>query len=68
MQSRNIKDGSDSPTLIKVQDVASRLSVSVRSVWRLISISELETVRIGKCVRVTAESVEDFLERGGTRN
>ncbi len=67
MQSRNTKDSSDAPTLIKVSDTASKLAVSARSVWRLIAEGHLEAVRIGKCVRVPLESVEAFIAKGGTR-
>lgn len=51
----------------KIPEVAERLSVSPRSVWRLISLGELKAVRCGRSTRVSAESVEQFIARGGTK-
>ena len=55
-----------SPVLLRVEETARDLSLSTRSVWRLIQLGELETVRCGCAVRVTRESVEAFVRRGGT--
>jgi excisionase family DNA binding protein len=46
---------------------AERLSISPRSVWRLIATGELKTVRCGRSVRVTAASLEAFISKGGSR-
>jgi excisionase family DNA binding protein len=51
--------------LLTVEDAAVQLSVSSRTVWRLIGLGELETVRIGKSVRVTRASLERFVAKGG---
>jgi excisionase family DNA binding protein len=55
------------PALLRMQEVARYLAVSVRTAWRLVSLGELESVRIGRSVRVTRKSVEAFLARGGAR-
>jgi excisionase family DNA binding protein len=50
--------------LLTVADVADRLRISTRQVWRLIADDELETVRIGsRAVRVPASSVKAYLAR-----
>jgi excisionase family DNA binding protein len=50
-----------------VPDAAHQLAVSIRTVWRLISLGHLEVVRVGKCVRIKRSSLLSFLERGGVR-
>ncbi len=68
MQSRNSADGSESPSgLLRVNEAAQQLSVSVRSVWRLIALGELEQVRVGRCVRVSKASLAAFIAKGGAR-
>ncbi|MGE3109817.1 MAG: helix-turn-helix domain-containing protein [Phycisphaerales bacterium] len=53
--------------LLRVQDAAHELSVSVRSMWRLLSRGDLQQVKIGRAVRVTRESIDAFIEKGGVR-
>jgi excisionase family DNA binding protein len=48
--------------LLTVREVASRLSVSVRTVWRLIEQGKLRTRRIGNATRVEAEHLDDFID------
>jgi excisionase family DNA binding protein len=70
VQTRNTKDGSESggskATLLRVPEVAKTLAISVRSVWRLITLEELGVVRIGKAVRITGASLDAFIAKGGT--
>jgi len=50
--------------LMTVADVADRLRISTRQVWRLIADGELETVRIGsRAVRVPTASVVAYVAR-----
>lgn len=60
----------DSPTrpklLLTVREAGEQLSVSARSVWRLIASGDLAVVRCGRSVRATAESIAAFVRRGGT--
>ena len=57
-----------SPTLLTVADVAARLRVSTRQVWRLIHDDELETIRLGaRSVRVPLESLAAYVARQAER-
>jgi excisionase family DNA binding protein len=47
-------------------DVASMLRVSKRTVYRLRKSGALQAVRIGRAVRVPADSLAHFLERLAT--
>jgi excisionase family DNA binding protein len=60
-------DAGAPPALLTVATVARELSISARSVWRLIGLGELQVVRIGRSVRVTRTSLADFIARGGCR-
>ncbi len=53
-------------TLLTVGQAALRMTVSVKTTWRMVYAQELEVVRIGRCVRVTAESVDDIIDDGTT--
>lgn len=61
----------NSPTmtrrLLSVPQVAEILGVSVRLIWRLLAVGELDRVNVGRCVRIPAESIEAFCARGGAR-
>lgn len=71
MQVRNTKDGSESRDtgfrLLTVRQAASEMNICTRSVWRLLSECRLKSVRIGRAVRVTRESIDKFVETGGAR-
>ena len=47
--------------LLRIEDVADRLLVSVKTVRRLVSSGQLEAVRIGGAVRFTDGAVERFI-------
>jgi excisionase family DNA binding protein len=50
-------------TGLRVRDVASRLGVSERLVWRLISTGEIRAVRIGqRSTRVTEGDLAAYLD------
>ena len=68
MNQRNTKDGSEStlPRLFSIAHTAETCAISKRSVWRLLAAKELAAVRLGRSVRITAESVNSLLARGGT--
>lgn len=53
--------------LMKILDVAEVLSVGRSTVYELISEGHLETVHIGRSVRITTQSVEALVERRRTR-
>ncbi len=53
------------PSLLRVPQASNELAISVRSTWRLISSGQLDTVHIGRSVRITRESIDRFIKRGG---
>lgn len=53
-------------TLLTVPQAAQRMTISVKTAWRMVYARDLEVVRIGRCVRVTAESVDDIIDDGTT--
>jgi excisionase family DNA binding protein len=55
------------PSLLRVRDVAERLSVSEPTVRRLVSSGELRRVRLGGSVRFRPQDVEALIERGHNR-
>jgi excisionase family DNA binding protein len=56
------------PLLLTRQQAAERLSLSIVSVDRLRRAKELETVRMGRAVRIPSVSVAAFLLRKGVRS
>jgi excisionase family DNA binding protein len=53
-------------TLLTVPQAAQRLTISDKSTWRMVYAGKFEVVRIGRCVRVTLESVDDVIDGGTT--
>lgn len=49
--------------LLTDRQAATRLGVGRTRVWQLITAGELETVHIGRSLRVVAESVTNYVER-----
>ncbi len=49
--------------LLTVREVAERLAVSRRHVWRLISANELPSIKFGRTTRVRVQDLEEFVER-----
>lgn len=49
--------------LLTIVETARRLVVSTATVRRLLAKGELRAVRIGRCVRITADSVAILAER-----
>jgi prophage regulatory protein len=59
------------PSMIDVREVASILSISTRSVWRLVATGELpQPVRFGRSARWRLADIEAWIEirAGGSRN
>jgi excisionase family DNA binding protein len=52
--------------LYRVPEVADMLSVSSKLIWKMVAMRELEVVRLGRAVRISAHSVDDCLARGTT--
>jgi len=51
------------PLLLNVQQVCKMLSLSRTMVYKLIQVEGLPVVRIGKAVRVSPKSLQQWLER-----
>ena len=49
--------------LLKITDAADMLSIGRSTVYELIAAGRLETVHIGRAVRVTTASIEAFVDR-----
>ena len=56
-------DGVDgeSGRLLRIEQIAERLSVSRSMAWKLIDSGALRSVRIGRAVRVRPADLEDYL-------
>ena len=57
-------DGVDgaSGRLLRIEEVADRLSVSRSMAWKLIAYGQLRSVRIGRAVRVRPDDLEAYIE------
>ena len=49
--------------LLTLEHAAQRLSISPRSVRRLIERGELAPIRIGRCVRLSTEDLRAYIDR-----
>lgn len=49
--------------LLKIPEAADVLAIGRSTVYELIAGGQLETVHIGRAVRITRASVESFVER-----
>lgn len=54
------------PRLLTIEQTATELNCSPRTVWRLVGLGMLTAVRILRSTRITRESVEQFIAQGGT--
>jgi len=53
------------PKLVTVPRTAEIQSISERSAWRLVSTGQLQSIKLGRSTRVTVESINRLIERGG---
>ena len=51
--------------LLTADEVASELRVSEWLVYEKLRRGDLKGVRVGRCVRVTRQALDDFIARGG---
>jgi len=47
--------------LLRLQDVADRLSVSRSMAWKLVSLGQLRSLRIGRSVRVRPQDLDAYV-------
>jgi excisionase family DNA binding protein len=52
-----------SPRLLRIDDVAERLSVSRSMAWKLVACGEIKSLRLGRAVRVRPQDLEDYLSQ-----
>ena len=52
--------------LLTVPQAAQRLCISEKTTWRMVYGRKLEVVRIGRCVRITEDSVDKKIDDGTT--
>jgi excisionase family DNA binding protein len=52
--------------LYKVPEAAEMLGLSAKKVWAMVAGRELDVVRIGRCVRIPAHSLDRLIENGTT--
>jgi excisionase family DNA binding protein len=51
----------DGGRLLRIDQIADRLSVSRSMAWKLVDLGHLRSVRIGRAVRVRPQDLEDYL-------
>lgn len=56
------------PRLLRANDVAKILNVSLALAYRLLQTGEIPCVRIGTAVRVRSEDLEAYIDANLTRN
>lgn len=66
IQSTRVDSRQAERVVLTVAQAATQLMLSQRTVWRLIGLGELKTVRCGRSVRITVASFDEFVLRGGT--
>lgn len=49
--------------LLRLDEVAARLSISKSMAWKLVAYGQLRSVRIGRAVRVRPADIEEYLAR-----
>ena len=49
--------------LLRIDEVATRLNISVRTVYRLVETAELDDMRIRNTLRVVESSIDPFIRR-----
>lgn len=47
--------------LLRIEQIADRLSVSRSMAWKIIDLGHLRSVRIGRAVRVRPQDLDDYL-------
>jgi excisionase family DNA binding protein len=53
----------DGEQLLRVSEAAARLTVNIRTIWRMIADGELQVVHIRGCTRVYLSSVADYIRK-----
>jgi len=56
------------PTWITYEEAQRLTSLGRTTLWRICSSGEVKTARIGRAVRLSKKSLEDFMERIAAEN
>jgi excisionase family DNA binding protein len=56
----------DMPKLVDVKTASELLGVSTKKVWAMVYARDLPAVRVGRCVRLSIRSLEEFIEASTT--
>ena len=51
--------------LLRIEEIADRLSVSRSMAWKLIALGQIRSLRIGRAVRIRPSDLEAFLADAG---
>jgi excisionase family DNA binding protein len=51
--------------LLRIEEIADRLSVSRSMAWKLIALGQIRSLRIGRAVRVRPKDLEAFIADAG---
>jgi excisionase family DNA binding protein len=51
--------------LLRIEEIADRLSVSRSMAWKLIALGQIRSLRIGRAVRVRPRDLEAFIADAG---
>lgn len=62
-QSARRADVAEPPRLLTVEQFADRIAVSRATAYRLVGTGELRSLKVGRCRRIPAEAVEEFVAR-----
>lgn len=54
------------PKLVRVPEAAELLSISPKTLWAYVAARKIDTVRIGRSVRIPTESINRLIEEGTT--
>jgi excisionase family DNA binding protein len=52
--------------LLKVPEAAARMSISVKTAWKMVYGGKVDVVRIGRSVRIPEDSIDELIEGGTT--
>ena len=58
----NIKDYEDLPAILSVEDLMSFLGIGKNSAYNLVRSGQIKSIRIGRQIRITRESVIAFVQ------
>ena len=50
-------------SLLKAEEVAEKLSLAKSTVYKLIQSGSIQSVRIGRSVRIRPEDLEEYIEK-----